>query len=174
MSRIILSLLCLLMSTQALALRTDSIMPEDSVVVDTLADATESLDPLPVRLQKLLDNDIFERTQVGIYIYDLTADSLVFTHNERQCMRPASNEKLMTAIVALHDLGVNYQFRTRLYADPLPTDSDSIYTGHIYIRAGYDPLLDGDDLHAFADSLKARGITHITSPIRLEDRKSVV
>ena len=53
------------MSTQALALRTDSIMPEDSVVVDTLADATESLDPLPVRLQKLLDNDIFERTQVA-------------------------------------------------------------------------------------------------------------
>ena len=168
MSRIILSLLCLLMSMQAFALRTDSIMPEDSVVVDTLADATESLDPLPVRLQKLLDNDIFERTQVGIYVYDLTADSLVFTHNERQCMRPASNEKLMTAIVALHDLGVNYQFRTRLYADPLPTDSDSIYTGHVYIRAGYDPLLDGDDLHAFADSLKARGITHITSPIRLD------
>lgn len=35
------------MSMQAFALRTDSIMPEDSVVVDTLADATESLDPLP-------------------------------------------------------------------------------------------------------------------------------
>lgn len=168
MLRIILSLLCLLASTQTFALRTDSIMPEDSVVADTLADETDRLDPLPVRLQKLLDNDIFERTQVGIYVYDLTADTLVFAHNERQCMRPASNEKIMTAIVALHDLGVDYQLSTRLYATPLPTDGDSIYMGRIYIRAGYDPLLDGDDLHAFAGSLKAHGITHIASPILID------
>ena len=160
--------LCLLLPAQAHIARTDSIMPEDSVVTDTIADETEAIDPLPTRLQKLLDNDIFERTQVGIYVYDLTADTLVFTYHERQCMRPASNEKIMTAITALHDLGVNYELRTRLYVDDEPTDSDSIYTGHIYIRAGYDPLFDADDMKAFAQVLKQRGITHIASPIRLD------
>lgn len=160
--------LCLLLPAQAYIARTDSIMPEDSVVTDTIADETEAIDPLPTRLQKLLDNDIFERTQVGIYVYDLTADTLVFTYHERQCMRPASNEKIMTAITALHDLGVNYELRTRLYVDDEPTDSDSIYTGHIYIRAGYDPLFDADDMKAFAQALKQRGITHIASPIRLD------
>lgn len=160
--------LCLLLPAQAHIARTDSIMPEDSVVTDTIADETEAIDPLPTRLQKLLDNDIFERTQVGIYVYDLTADTLVFTYHERQCMRPASNEKIMTAITALHDLGVNYELHTRLYVDEEPTDSDSIYTGHIYIRAGYDPLFDADDMKAFAQALKQRGITHIASPIRLD------
>lgn len=160
--------LCLLLPAQAHIARTDSIMPEDSVVTDTIADETEAIDPLPTRLQKLLENDIFERTQVGIYVYDLTADTLVFTYHERQCMRPASNEKIMTAITALHDLGVNYELRTRLYVDDEPTDSDSIYTGHIYIRAGYDPLFDADDMKAFAQALKQRGITHIASPIRLD------
>ncbi len=156
------------LGSQARTLRTDSIMPEDSVVVDTLSDPTSEQQSLPQRLTQLLDNDIFERTQVGIYVYDLTADSLVFAHNEQQCMRPASNEKLLTAITALNDLGVDYKLRTRLYADPLPTDTDSVYTGHIYIRAGYDPLLDADDLHAFAQTLKQRGIRHLSSPVRLD------
>lgn len=172
MQRYIFSFICLLLPILAEAsipsLRTDSILPEDSVQTDTIADCTDTSKPLPQRLQELLDNDIFDRTQVGIYVYDLTADTLVFTHNEQQCMRPASNEKLMTAITALNDLGVLYEYRTRLYATSIPADSDSIFTGHIYIRAGYDPLLDGDDLRAFAQSLKEHRIFRLQQPIVLD------
>lgn len=172
MQRYIFSFICLLLPILAEAsipsLRTDSILPEDSVQTDTIADHIDTSKPLPRRLQELLDNDIFDRTQVGIYVYDLTADTLVFTHNEQQCMRPASNEKLMTAITALNDLGVLYEYRTRLYTTSIPADSDSIFTGHIYIRAGYDPLLDGDDLRAFAQSLKEHRIFRLQQPIVLD------
>lgn len=152
----------------AYALRTDSIMPEDSVQADTVIDNIRAEESLRARVTKLLDNDIFERTQVGLYIYDLTADTLVIAYHERQCMRPASNEKLITAITALNDLGVNYQYSTRLYVDQLPQEGDSIFSGHVYIRAGYDPLFNADDMHAFARELKAHGITRITSPICLD------
>lgn len=172
MQRYIFSFICLLLPILAeaniLSLRTDSILPEDSVQTDTIADRIDTSKPLPQRIQELLDNDIFDRTQVGIYVYDLTADTLVFTHNEKQCMRPASNEKLMTAITALNDLGVLYEYRTRLYTTSIPADSDSIFTGHIYIRAGYDPLLDADDLRAFAQSLKEHRIFRLQQPIVLD------
>lgn len=172
MQRYIFSFICLLLPILAeaniLSLRTDSILPEDSVQTDTIADRINTSKPLPQRIQELLDNDIFDRTQVGIYVYDLTADTLVFTHNEQQCMRPASNEKLMTAITALNDLGVLYEYRTRLYTTSIPADSDSIFTGHIYIRAGYDPLLDADDLRAFAQSLKEHRIFRLQQPIVLD------
>lgn len=172
MQRYIFSFICLLLPILAEAsipsLRTDSILPEDSVQTDTIADRIDTSKPLPQRIRELLDNDIFDRTQVGIYVYDLTADTLVFTHNEQQCMRPASNEKLMTAITALNDLGVLYEYRTRLYTTSIPADSDSIFTGHIYIRAGYDPLLDGDDLRAFAQSLKEHKIFRLQQPIVLD------
>lgn len=172
MQRYIFSFICLLLPIFAeaniLSLRTDSILPEDSVQTDTIADRIDTSKPLPQRIQELLDNDIFDRTQVGIYVYDLTADTLVFTHNEKQCMRPASNEKLMTAITALNDLGVLYEYRTRLYTTSIPADSDSIFTGHIYIRAGYDPLLDADDLRAFAQSLKEHRIFRLQQPIVLD------
>lgn len=172
MQRYIFSFICLLLPILAEAsiplLRIDSILPEDSVQTDTIADRIDTSKPLPQRIQELLDNDIFDRTQVGIYVYDLTADTLVFTHNEQQCMRPASNEKLMTAITALNDLGVLYEYRTRLYTTSIPADSDSIFTGHIYIRAGYDPLLDADDLRAFAQSLKEHRIFRLQQPIILD------
>lgn len=172
MQRYIFSFICLLLPILAEAnipsLRIDSILPEDSVQTDTIADCTDTSKPMAQRIQELLDNDIFDRTQVGIYVYDLTADTLVFTHNEQQCMRPASNEKLMTAITALNDLGVLYEYRTRLYTTSIPADSDSIFTGHIYIRAGYDPLLDGDDLRAFAQSLKEHRIFRLQQPIVLD------
>ncbi len=172
MQRYIFSLLCLLIPLLAKAsipsFRTDSILPEDSVQTDTIADRIDTSKPLPQRIQELLDNDIFDRTQVGIYVYDLTADTLVFTYHEQQCMRPASNEKLMTAITALNDLGVLYEYRTRLYTTGLPADSDSTFNGRIYIRAGYDPLLDADDLRAFAQSLKEHGIYRLQQPIVLD------
>lgn len=172
MQRYIFSFICLLLPILAEAnipsLRIDSILPEDSVQTDTIADRIDTSKPLPQRIQELLDNDIFDRTQVGIYVYDLTADTLVFTHNEQQCMRPASNEKLMTAITALNDLGVLYEYRTRLYTTSIPADSDSVFAGHIYIRAGYDPLLDADDLRAFAQSLKEHRIFRLQQPIVLD------
>lgn len=109
----------------------------DTLAADSLLDETLDTTPLPQRLNELLNNDIFQRTQVGLYVYDLTADTLVFAYHEKQCMRPASNEKLVTAITALHTLGTDYHYRTTLYADTAVVDST--LQGNLYIRAGYDP-----------------------------------
>lgn len=138
----------------------------DTLAADSLLDETLDTTPLPQRLKELLNNDIFQRTQVGLYVYDLTADTLVFAYHEKQCMRPASNEKLVTAITALHTLGTDYHYRTTLYADTAVVDST--LQGNLYIRAGYDPLIDAEDLRAFADSLKARGIYRIAGELRTD------
>lgn len=155
--------------------RTDSIAPIDSLSLDTLSSETDSLSlgidslkSLPERIRSLLDNPIFERTQVGIYVYDLTADTLVFAYNERQCMRPASNEKLLTAITALDCLGTDYLLRTHMYIDRMAADSDSVYRGHIYIRGGYDPMFDTEDMKAFVAFLSDKGIKRIDNPIAFD------
>lgn len=155
-------------SLQASSEPVDSIEPVDSLAIlaDSIDSDFEKELPLPERVKNLLNNNIFERTQVGICIYDLTADTLVFAQGERQCMRPASNEKLVTAITALHTLGTDYRLRTLLLATGL--NEDSVFKGHLYIRAGYDPLFDRDDLLAFADTLLSRGIKQISSPIAFD------
>ena len=72
-------------------------------------------DSLRIRLDSLLQDPMFETSQVGMMVYDLTADSVCYRYNERQLLRPASTMKLVTAITALDQLGGGYQFHTRLY-----------------------------------------------------------
>ena len=62
-------------------------------------------DSLRIRLDSLLSNPLFETTQVGLMVYDLTADSVYYQRNARQLLRPASTMKLVTAITALDKLG---------------------------------------------------------------------
>ena len=111
------------------------------------------------RLSRLLENPIFKRTQVGVYVYDLITDKPVFAHGEEQQLRPASNEKLITAISALTLLGTDYKYQTKLYAEG--EVKDSVLRGNLVLRGGFDPLIDRDDLRAFADSLRAAGITKV-------------
>ena len=111
------------------------------------------------RLSRLLENPIFKRTQVGVYVYDLTTDKPVFAHGEEQQLRPASNEKLITAISALTLLGTDYKYQTKLYTEG--EVKDSVLRGDIVLRGGFDPLIDRDDLRAFADSLRAKGIKKV-------------
>lgn len=120
---------------------------------DTIAAAVSE------RLTELLRNDIFARTQVGLYVYDLTADRPVFACGERQQLRPASNQKLVTSIAALTLLGTDYLYRTSLGIDG--TVSDSVLHGSLCVRAGFDPLFDRDDLRAFVSAVEECGICSV-------------
>lgn len=112
-----------------------------------------------VGIDELLKSDMFQTSQVGIYIYDMDADSAIYRKNERQLMRPASTMKVITAITALDRLGGGYQFKT-----------DLCYTGHVdsttlkgdvYVVGGFDPRFNRDDMHSFAEALRRMGIDTI-------------
>ena len=68
--------------------------------------AMQAQDSLPcARLDSLLQAPMFETSTVGMMVYDLEGDSVIFKKNERQLLRPASTMKLVTAITALDRLG---------------------------------------------------------------------
>ena len=132
-------------------------LPADTLVRDSLSlkwpqSAVHSID-------RLLEADMFQTSQVGLMVYDLTADSVIYRHNERQMMRPASTMKLLTAIAAIDRLGGSYQTKTEL-----------CYTGHIanrtlegdiYCVGGMDPLFNADDMSAFVESIRKMGVDTI-------------
>ncbi|MBR1505305.1 MAG: D-alanyl-D-alanine carboxypeptidase, partial [Prevotella sp.] len=71
--------------------------------------AATAQENMQVKLDSLLRDRLFETTQVGLMVYDLTADSTLFAYNHHQLMRPASTMKLVTAITALDRLGSDYE-----------------------------------------------------------------
>lgn len=127
--------------------------------------ATEAVQRYSVkkRLTALLNDELFDHSQVALYVYDLTDNELLFAHNEKQRMRPASTEKVVTAVAALYHLGADYQFSTELYVDDLGGGKV-----RVWVRGGYDPLFDEEDLNAFLQQLKNLGVKSIDGAVRLD------
>lgn len=114
---------------------------------------------LQMRLDTLTDNPLFERSQLGLLVYDLTADSVLYRRGEKQTLRPASTMKLLTAITALDQLGADYRFRTSLRYSG--TVEDSVLVGDLYCVGGMDPMFENIDMNAFVESVMGLGVKAI-------------
>ena len=110
-------------------------------------------------LHLLLQDELFSTSQVGISVYDLTDDTLLFAHNARQRMRPASTEKILTAITALEELGADYKFFTKLYIDG--EIRGGALHGDVYVKGGFDPTFGRTDLQGFVEALASRNIKSV-------------
>jgi D-alanyl-D-alanine carboxypeptidase/D-alanyl-D-alanine-endopeptidase (penicillin-binding protein 4) len=111
------------------------------------------------RLDRLMNEPLLKKTQLGLMVYDLTADSAIYCVGEKQTMRPASTMKLVTAITAIDKLGGGYQFRTQLYYTGII--ERNILRGNLYCVGGMDPRFNNDDMRAFVESLQRMSIDTI-------------
>lgn len=143
-------------SIGSLQAQTADMLAVDTTQVDTAEVALPWPQNIQARLDSLTKDRMFNSTQLGLMVYDLTDDSTLYRFNARQTMRPASTMKLLTSISALDHLGARYEFRTSLYYTG--SVKDSVLTGDLYCVGGMDPLFDTSDMKAFAESVKALGI----------------
>ena len=135
----------------------------DTFQVDTIDVALPWPRNIQYRLDSLLRHPMFETSTVGLEVYDLTADSILYKVNEHQMLRPASTMKLLTAITAIDKLGGSYQFRTQLYYTGKV--EDHTLTGDLYCVGGFDPRFNIDDMNAFVESIRCMGVDTIRGSI---------
>ncbi len=111
------------------------------------------------RLDALVYDSLMETTQLGLMVWDLTADSMLYAHHPRHLMRTASTMKLLTAITALDVLGVSYQYNTSLYYKGKIEQGQ--LRGDLICRGGMDPMFGRGDMQTFARELKKKGVKSI-------------
>ena len=130
-------------------------------------DTAEVVLPWPVNVQARLDSlvtdPLLERTQLGLMVYDLSADSVLYSYCGKQTLRPASTMKLLTSVTALDLLGSGYAYRTYLYYKG--TIADGVLTGDVWLVGGMDPLFDDQDLRIMAQTLQRVGVDSISGRI---------
>lgn len=153
-------LLLLLVASVSMMAQTEEL---DTCSVDTVEVALPWPQNVQYRLDSLMQSSLLETSMVGIIVYDLTADSVLYKVNERQAMRPASTMKLVTAITALDRLGGSYQFRTQLYYTG--TIENHTLNGDLYCVGGFDPAFNNDDMRAFVESIQRMGVDTIRGRI---------
>lgn len=151
---------------QVLVVDDDDDSVADSIAVDTLARDTLAM-PWPQSVQtqmaRLLESDMFATSQVGLMVYDLDADSTIYSHNERLLLRPASTMKVVTAIAAIDRLGGSYQFKTDLCYTG--TVDNRTLNGKVYCVGGFDPRFNGDDMRSFVEGLRKMGVDTLRGTI---------
>lgn len=119
--------------------------------------------PLREKLAALTHDPLFRTSQLALCVYDLTADSLLFEYNAQQRMRPASTQKIITAVAALDVLGCDYRFATTL--SRTGNIEDGILFGDVFVSGGFDPTFGAADLNAFIQALKLAGIDSIAGAV---------
>lgn len=115
-------------------------------------------------LDRMMQSELLKTTQLGLLVYDMTDQTVVYRHNDHHRMRPASTMKLVTSITGLDMLGGNYQFRTYLYYKG-QVDDEGVLHGSLYCAGTMDPTFSADDLTDFANAVRNAGIRRIEGNI---------
>lgn len=114
---------------------------------------------------------------VGIYVYDLTSDSVLYTLKEKTKFIPASNQKLLVSISALSELGAMYDFNTIVYVDgkiAKTEDRRPYLKGDLYVSGCFDPLLASTVYEKVGEKIASMNIDsidgHIYADISLKEK----
>jgi len=113
----------------------------------------------------------FRNAHWGVLIVHPTTGDTLYSHNAGKLFMPASNQKLLTAAVALAQLGPDFRFLTTFAVRPFgegPPVRDGVLQGDLVVIGRGDPTVSdhmlGDAmaaLRAAADSLAARGVRRV-------------
>lgn len=114
----------------------------------------------------LLGDPMFRSMHWGVLVVDPLSGDTLYARNAEKLFVPASNVKLVTAAVALAQLGPDYRYRTRVLGR---APQQGVVRGNLVVVGEGDPSfsdsLSGSamaPLLALADSLRARGLRRVS------------
>ncbi len=139
-------------------------------VVSERSSAAEPAD-LARRIDSAIDVSNQGAARWGISVISMSDGSTVYQRNGDKLFTPASNMKIYTTGVALDLLGVDYRWRTSVYANSQP-DADGRVRGDLilYGRGAPDLVASSKDenrgsLAKLADDLYARGVKSVSGNV---------
>lgn len=117
------------------------------------AQTEESGASFVLQMERLLSKQLPKGSDVGVSVYDLTADSTLYTYQADKLSHPASTMKLLTTITALAQKEADEPFRTEVWAKG-EIKQDTLY-GDLYVVGGFDPEFDEEMLNTLVHRIAA-------------------
>lgn len=127
-------------------------------------DSALSLQALRNEIDNVLNEKNLQKSKFGVAIYSLTTGKYYYQKNIDLPLTPASNTKLVTAFVALKELGKDFKVKTIVYSDSRDI-RDSVLNGNLYIYGRGDPFLSINNIEQLADAISGLGIKNINGNI---------
>ncbi len=118
---------------------------------------------LKKRIERILSKDVFSDAFVGIEIFNLNKNKILFEKNSHKLFTPASNLKLLTTSAALYFLPDSFTFTTDFLSNGVVVDS--VLRGDLIIRGGGDPLFTYRELDSLLTLFVNSGLKKINGDI---------
>jgi len=115
------------------------------------------------QLSRALHARYVSPARTGAVVLDLQTGQMLFAHNPRLALRPASNEKLATTYAALTALGPSFRIETDVLGEG--RQSGSTWRGNLVLKGYGDPALSAAQIGKLARQVAAEGIRHVSGRI---------
>ncbi len=115
---------------------------------------------LKADIDKLLQNPALAHSITGVLVVSLKDGRTLYEQNADLMLIPASNQKLLTSAAALHRLGADFRFTTRLWVTG-EVDPQGVLHGDLILQGDGDPTLLLKDLEAMAEAVEKAGIRRV-------------
>jgi len=151
-----------------------------ALLIATTACASAGGPPIPDRsplgvlrhsIDSLVTDPKFANANIGLLVVNPKTGDTLYSRNAGKLFMPASNQKLLTASVALTELGPDYRYRTVI--GTRGTMRDTTLNGDMLVIGRGDPTLSDrvygsalKQMGVIADSIQATGILHVTGALR--------
>ncbi len=126
-----------------------------------------SVQQLKKEVDAILRNSCLAEGSVGIEVYSLAKENVLYEKNSNRFFIPASNIKLLTSAVVLKALGGEYQFLTTVSTDG--EIKKGILNGNLYLKGFGDPRLVSEELWMIVKNIRNLGIKKINGNIIADD-----
>lgn len=172
-ARLLPLLLAATAACTATAARTPPISPPAPAPTPAPAPSPEAA--FAAAVDSIFSDTLFAGANWGVEIKSLESGRILYQRNAGKMFVPASNMKLVTSTAALETLGPGWRYRTAVAAGgPV---SGGVLRGDLVVVGSGDPTIaadfqNGDPLavfRAWADSLRAHGVTRITGRVVGDD-----
>lgn len=136
----------------------------------TIADAPSAIDikdAFVKRLDFIFKDEKLAKTNLGVEVFSLTRQEVLYARNADSALAPASSIKLLTSLVALKKLGPDYTYKTEVYMDGVL--AHGILKGNLIVKGAGDPSLVTERLFLLANDIARTGVKIVQGNIIVDD-----
>lgn len=105
---------------------------------------------------------------IGMIVQDAMTGSVLYEKNPNRYFMPASNQKLFTALAALHYLSPRFTYQTRIYVDDSLIQNGTL-NGDVYLQFSGDPTFTLAQLDHLINGLSQIGIKKLNGNFIVDD-----
>lgn len=138
-----------------------------AVALLSIATAAEAESPLAKSLDAALGVRALRDAQIGALVVDRDDGRVLYARSADRALIPASNQKILTAVAALHAFGPTHAFPIGVHADTPPDAEGTV--ANLYLRATGDPALTSEDYWRLAADLRMAGLRNVSGDLVIDD-----